>query len=72
VALATPRERPGVNEEICYDGSTYYSLSLKIHRLISRDISKNQYFLLLNSVTIEDTAFCYCARNTMTGLQCNS
>jgi hypothetical protein len=38
----------------------------------SPETSKNQYFLLLNSVTTEDTAVCYCARNTITGLQCNS
>jgi immunoglobulin heavy chain len=69
---ASPRESPGEDGEICYDGSTQYSLSLNIQRSISIDISKNQYFLLLNSVTTEDTAVCYCARNTVMGLQCNS
>jgi hypothetical protein len=38
----------------------------------SPETAKNQYFVLLNSVTTEDTAVCYCARNTVMGLQCIS
>ncbi|EPQ04242.1 Ig heavy chain V region M315 [Myotis brandtii] len=50
--------------EICYEGSTYYSPSLKSRTSISRDTSKNQFFLQLSSMTTEDTALYYCARET--------
>uniref|UniRef100_L7N1T9 Ig-like domain-containing protein n=1 Tax=Myotis lucifugus TaxID=59463 RepID=L7N1T9_MYOLU len=49
--------------EIYNDGSTYYSPSIKSRTSISRDTSKNQFSLQLSSMTTEDTAVYYCARD---------
>uniref|UniRef100_UPI0039E1FF28 L2A5 Fab Heavy Chain n=1 Tax=Homo sapiens TaxID=9606 RepID=UPI0039E1FF28 len=60
------RQFPGNKLEwmgsINYDGSNIYNPSLKDRISITRDTSKNQFFLKLNSVTTEDTATYYCAR----------
>nr|AAB06747.1 single chain Fv antibody [synthetic construct] len=59
------RQFPGNKLEwlgyINYSGSTSYNPSLKSRISITRDTSKNQFFLQLNSVTTEDTATYYCA-----------
>nr|1C12_B Chain B, PROTEIN (ANTIBODY FRAGMENT FAB) [Mus musculus] len=58
------RQFPGNKLEwmgyISYSGSTSYSPSLKSRISLTRDTSKNQFFLQLNSVTTEDTATYYC------------
>nr|2Z91_A Chain A, Anti-ciguatoxin antibody 10C9 FAB heavy chain [Mus musculus]2Z91_C Chain C, Anti-ciguatoxin antibody 10C9 FAB heavy chain [Mus musculus]2Z92_A Chain A, Anti-ciguatoxin antibody 10C9 Fab heavy chain [Mus musculus]2Z93_A Chain A, Anti-ciguatoxin antibody 10C9 Fab heavy chain [Mus musculus]2Z93_C Chain C, Anti-ciguatoxin antibody 10C9 Fab heavy chain [Mus musculus] len=59
------RQFPGNKLEwmgyIHYRGTTNYNTSLKSRISITRDSSKNQFFLQLNSVTTEDTATYYCA-----------
>ena len=55
---------------IYYKGDTYHSPSIKSHTSISRGTSKNQSSLQLSSVTTEDTAVYYCARDTVRGWQC--
>uniref|UniRef100_A0ABK0LF18 Ig-like domain-containing protein n=1 Tax=Rattus norvegicus TaxID=10116 RepID=A0ABK0LF18_RAT len=47
---------------ICYEGSTYYSPSFKSRSTLSSDTSLNKFYILLNSVTAEDTAMYYCFR----------
>jgi hypothetical protein len=61
----------GLEQMACinYDGDTYYSPSIKSHTSIS-ETSKNQFSLLLSSVTTEDMAVCCCARDTVRGSQC--
>uniref|UniRef100_A0A8C2MEJ5 Ig-like domain-containing protein n=1 Tax=Cricetulus griseus TaxID=10029 RepID=A0A8C2MEJ5_CRIGR len=67
------RQFPGKKLEwmgnIGYGGGTGYNPSLKSRISITRDTAKNQFFLQLNSVTTEDTATYYCARDTVRGLQ---
>uniref|UniRef100_M0R5K1 Ig-like domain-containing protein n=1 Tax=Rattus norvegicus TaxID=10116 RepID=M0R5K1_RAT len=53
-----------------YSGETFYNPSLKSPISITRETSKNQFFLQLNSVTTEDTAMYYCAGDTVRRLQC--
>uniref|UniRef100_G1QBC5 Ig-like domain-containing protein n=1 Tax=Myotis lucifugus TaxID=59463 RepID=G1QBC5_MYOLU len=63
------RQPPGKGLEwigyIHYNGDSDYSPSLKSPTCISRDTSKNQFSLHLSSVTTEDTAMYYCARDTV-------
>nr|6DJP_C Chain C, 8B8 heavy chain Fab [Mus musculus] len=60
------RQFPGNELEwmgyISYDGSNSYNPSLKNRISITRDTSKNQFFLKLNSVTTEDIATYFCVR----------
>uniref|UniRef100_A0A8C0WD81 Ig-like domain-containing protein n=1 Tax=Castor canadensis TaxID=51338 RepID=A0A8C0WD81_CASCN len=51
-------------------GSSQYNSGLQSQLSISKDTSKSQVTLALNSLRTEDIAVYYCARDTMMGLQC--
>uniref|UniRef100_A0ABK0L700 Ig-like domain-containing protein n=1 Tax=Rattus norvegicus TaxID=10116 RepID=A0ABK0L700_RAT len=51
-------------------GSTDYNSALKSRLSISRDTSKSQVFLKMNSLQTEDTAIYYCTRDTVREVQC--
>uniref|UniRef100_G1Q551 Ig-like domain-containing protein n=1 Tax=Myotis lucifugus TaxID=59463 RepID=G1Q551_MYOLU len=62
------RQAPGKGLEwvgvVWGGGSIYYNPTLKSRLSITRDTSKSQVYLTLNSLRAEDTAVYYCARNT--------
>ncbi|XP_007456442.1 PREDICTED: putative V-set and immunoglobulin domain-containing-like protein IGHV4OR15-8-like [Lipotes vexillifer] len=68
------RQAPGKGLEwvgsIYSGGSTYYNPTLKSRLSITRDTSKSQVYLSLSSLTTQDTAVYYCARDTVRGSQC--
>ncbi|KAJ1070040.1 hypothetical protein K5549_020462, partial [Capra hircus] len=70
------RQAPGKALEwvggISSGGSTGYNPALKSRLSITRDTSKSQVSLSLSSVTTEDMALYYCARDTVRGSQCGN
>ena len=68
------RQAPGKALEwvgvIYSGGSTGYNPALKSRLSITRDTSKSQVSLSVSSVTTEDTATYYCAKDTVRGSQC--
>uniref|UniRef100_A0A8B9X077 Ig-like domain-containing protein n=1 Tax=Bos mutus grunniens TaxID=30521 RepID=A0A8B9X077_BOSMU len=75
-AVSWVRQAPGKALEwlgvIYYGGSTGYNPALKSRLSITKDNSKSQVFLSLSSLTPEDTATYYCARDTVRGSLCES
>ena len=73
-AVSWVRQAPGKALEclggIDNVGDTYYNPALKSRLSITKDNSKSQVFLSLSSLTPEDTATYYCARDTVRGNQC--
>ncbi|XP_027391437.1 Ig heavy chain Mem5-like [Bos indicus x Bos taurus] len=73
-AVGWVRQAPGKALEwvggISSGGSTYYNPALKSRLSITKDNSKSQVSLSVSSVTPEDTATYYCARDTVRGNQC--
>ena len=68
------RQSPGKGLEwlgvIWRGGSTDYNAALKSRLSISKDNSKSQVFLKMNSLQTDDTAMYYCAKHTVREVQC--
>nr|NDP18905.1 immunoglobulin gamma heavy chain [Bos taurus] len=70
-AVSWVRQAPGKAAEwvggISNSGRTYYNPALKSRLSITKDNSKSQVSLSVNSVTPEDTATYYCAKSFYSG-----
>nr|NDP06464.1 immunoglobulin mu heavy chain [Bos taurus] len=70
------RQAPGKAREclggIKKDGGTVYNSALKSRLSITKDNSKSQVSLSLSSVTSEDTATYYCAKESAGGTGCHT
>ena len=68
------RQSPGKGLEwlgvIWSGGSTDYNAAFISRLSISKDNSKSQVFLKMNSLQTDDTAMYYCARHTVWEVQC--
>nr|NDP12085.1 immunoglobulin mu heavy chain [Bos taurus] len=75
-AVAWVRQAPGKALEwvgsISTGGSTCLNTALKSRLSITKDNSKSQVSLSVSSVTTEDTATYYCAKNALTSNTCGS
>nr|NDP05940.1 immunoglobulin mu heavy chain [Bos taurus] len=75
-AVGWVRQAPGKALECLGDitggGSSSYDPALKSRLSITKDSSKSQVFLSLSSVTAEDTATYYCAKNNDNNGACDS
>nr|NDP18784.1 immunoglobulin gamma heavy chain [Bos taurus] len=71
-AVAWVRQAPGKTLEclgaVSSNGNTNYNSALKSRLTITKDNSKNQVSLSVSSVTPEDTATYYCAKNSRNNL----
>nr|NDP09369.1 immunoglobulin mu heavy chain [Bos taurus] len=76
-AVSWARQAPGKTLEclggIAGGGSTGYNPALKSRLSITKDNSKNRVFMVLDSVTTEDTATYYCVKRLYSheGAVCN-
>jgi hypothetical protein len=72
LCLPTSKTGPGFVVVSWRNGNKGYNPALKSQLSFTRDTSKSQFSLTLNSLTAEDTAMYYCANHTVMGLHCEA